>query len=128
MRLDRYFSRKRVLELDSETLEGCLKELVKVSVESFKDLSRKRNLLAGLLQRENTMTTYLGHGVALPHLRVKMNRRYVFAVGRSKKGIQYEGPKKEEKVHLIILLLARESAKNYLNVLAAVARLVKATG
>ncbi len=125
MRLDRYFSRKRVLELDSETLEGCLKELVKVSVESFKDLSRKRNLLAGLLQRENTMTTYLGHGVALPHLRVKMNRRYVFAVGRSKKGIQYEGPKKEEKVHLIILLLARESAKNYLNVLAAVARLVK---
>ena len=71
------------------------------------------------------MTTYLGHGVALPHLRVKMNRRYVFAVGRSKKGIQYEGPKKEEKVHLIILLLARESAKNYLNVLAAVARLVK---
>ncbi len=125
MRLDRYFSRKRVLELESETLEGCLKELVKVSVESFKDLSRKKNLLAGLLQRENTMTTYLGHGVALPHLRVKMNRRYVFAVGRSKKGIQYEGPKKEEKVHLILLLLAGESAKNYLNVLAAVARLVK---
>ena len=128
MRLDRYFSRKRVLELESETLEGCLKELVKVSVESFKDLSRKKNLLAGLLQRENTMTTYLGHGVALPHLRVKMNRRYVFAVGRSKKGIQYEGPKKEEKVHLILLLLAGESAKDYLNVLAAVARLVKDKG
>ena len=85
MRLDRYFSRKRVLELESGTLEGCLKELGKVSVESFKDLNRKKNLLAGLLQRENTMTTYLGHGVALPHLRVKMNRRYVFAVGRSKK-------------------------------------------
>ena len=33
--------------------------------------------------------------------------------------------KKEEKVHLILLLLAGESAKNYLNVLAAVARLVK---
>jgi len=125
MRLDRYFSRRRVLDLESETLEGCLKELVKVSVESFKDLSRKKNLLAGLLQRENTMTTYLGHGVALPHLRVKMNRRYVFAVGRSKKGIQYEGPKKEERVHLILLLLAGESAKDYLNVLAAVARLVK---
>ena len=125
MRLDRYFSRKRVLELESDNLEGCLKELVKVSVESFKDLSRKKNLLSGLLHRENTMTTYLGHGVALPHLRVKMNRRYVFAVGRSKKGIQYEGPKKEERVHLILLLLAGESAKNYLNVLAAVARLGK---
>ncbi len=71
------------------------------------------------------MTTYLGHGVALPHLRVKMSRRYVFAVGRSKQGIQYEGTKKGEKVHLILLMLAGDTAKNYLNVLASVARLVK---
>ena len=108
MRLDRYFSRKRVLELESDNLEGCLKELLKASAESFKDLSRKKNLLPGLLRRENTMTTYLGHGVALPHLRVKMNRRYVFAIGRSKEGIKYDGPKKEEKVHLILLMLAGE--------------------
>jgi len=125
MRLDKYFSRKRVLELRSQTLEGCLKELLKVATSSFKDLGRKKNLLTGLLQREATMTTYLGNGVALPHLRVKMNRRYVFAIGRSKEGIHYDGPKKEEKVHIIILMLAGESAKNYLNVLAALARLVK---
>lgn len=125
MRIDRYFSRKRVLELESDSLEGCLKELLKASSSSFKDLGRKKNLLPGLLKRESTMTTYLGHGVALPHLRVKMSRRYVFAIGRSKAGIRYEGPKGEEKVHLILLMLASESAKNYLNVLAAVARLVK---
>ena len=125
MRIDRYFSRKRVLELESHTLEGCLRELLKVSSSSFKDLARKKHLLPGLLKRENTMTTYLGNGVALPHLRVKMNRRYVFAIGRSADGIRYEGPKGEEKVHLILLMLASEGAKNYLNVLAAVARLVK---
>ncbi len=125
MRLDRYFSRKRVLELESDNLEGCLKELLKASAESFKDLSRKKNLLPGLLRQENTMTTYLVHGVALPHLRVKMNRRYVFAIGRSKEGIKYDGPKKEEKVHLILLMLAGEQSKNYLNVLAAIARVVK---
>lgn len=125
MRIDRYFSRKRVLELESHTLEGCLRELLKVSSSSFKDLARKKHLLPGLLKRENTMTTYLGNGVALPHLRVKMNRRYVFAIGRIADGIRYEGPKGEEKVHLILLMLASEGAKNYLNVLAAVARLVK---
>lgn len=125
MRIDRYFSRKRVLELESDSLEGCLKELLKTSSASFKELGRKKSLLSGLLQREHTMTTYLGHGVALPHLRVKMKRRYVFAIGRSKAGIRYEGPKKEEKVHLIFLMLAGEGTKNYLNVLAAVARLVK---
>ena len=128
MRIDRYFSRKRVLELESDSLEGCLKELLKASSASFKELGRKKSLLTGLLKRENTMTTYLGHGVALPHLRVKMKRRYVFAIGRSKEGIRYEGPKKEEKVHLILLMLAGENTKNYLNVLAAVARLVKDQG
>ncbi len=128
MRLDRYFSRKRVLELESDTLEGCLKELLKAASTSFKDLGRKKNLLPGLLQREATMTTYLGNGVALPHLRVNMSRRYVFAVGRSKEGILYDGTKKEKKVHLIILMLAGETAKNYLNVLAALARLVKDKG
>jgi len=124
MRLDRYFSRKRLLELESDSLEGCLKELLKVSTTNIKGLERK-NILAGLIQRENTMSTYLGHGVALPHLRVKMRRKFVFAIGRSKEGIEYEGPNKKERVHIIILLLAGESADNYLNVLAAVARLVK---
>lgn len=124
MRLDRYFSRRRTLDLESDTLEGALKELLKVSTSRFKDLEGKR-LLPGLLQRESTMTTYLGNGVALPHLRVKMRRKYVFAIGRSKEGITYEGLKSQEKVHLVVLLLAGEGARDYLNVLAAVARLVK---
>lgn len=124
MRLDRYFSRRRTLDLQSDDLEGALKELLKVSTSRFKDLEGKR-LLPGLLQRESTMTTYLGNGVALPHLRVKMRRKYVFAIGRSKEGFDYEGPKNQEKVHLVVLLLAGEGARDYLNVLAAVARLVK---
>src|SRR5690606_8337744 len=40
-------------------------------------------------------------------------------------GISYEGLKSQEKVHLVVLLLAGEQARDYLNVLAAVARLVK---
>ena len=125
MRLDKYFSRKRVLELESDSLEGCLRELIKSCTASFKDLGRKKNLLSGLLRREATMTTYLGNGVALPHLRIRMKRRYVFAIGRCKVGISHDGPKKEEKIHLIILMLAGESTQNYLKVLADVARLAK---
>ncbi len=124
MRLDRYFTRRRILDLESDNLEGSLKELLKVATARFSDLNPKR-LLPGLMQRENTMTTYLGNGVALPHLRVKMGRKYVFAIGRSKEGISYDGLKSQEKVHLVVLMLAGENARDYLNVLAAVARLVK---
>lgn len=124
MKLDRYFSRRRFLDLESDDFEGSLKELLKATVSRFKDLERKK-LLPGLMQRESTMTTYLGNGVVLPHLRVTMRRKYIFAIGRSKEGFEYEGLKGQEKVHLVVLLLAGEGAKDYLNVLAAVARLVK---
>ncbi len=97
MRLDKYFSRKRVLELESDTLEGCLKELIKSRAASFKDLGRKKNLLPGLLRREATMTTYLGNGVALPHLRIKMKRRYVFAIGRCRVGISTTVPRRRRR-------------------------------
>ncbi len=125
MRLDKYIARSRVVELSGTDLKSALGELLNASVAKFPDL-KKDSLLRGLLQRESTMTTYLGLGVALPHVRVKMGRRYVIAIGRSREGITQEGSSLEgEKIHLIVMLLADERARNYLQVLASVARLVK---
>src|SRR5256885_4646818 len=120
MRLDKIIARGRIVDLKSLDLEGALQELLAVCVEKFPDLKREA-LLKGLLARESTMTTYLGFGVALPHVRVKMGRRYILAVGRSRPGIRYEGLKEDEKIHLIIMLIAGESARDYLQVLAAIA-------
>jgi DNA integrity scanning protein DisA with diadenylate cyclase activity len=49
----------------------------------------------------------------------------VLTVGRSQSGIRYDGLKEDERIHLIILLIAGENARDYLRVLAAVARLIK---
>ena len=124
MRLDKYISRSRVVDLGSADIEGALGELLTLTVESFPDLNRDA-LLKGLLRRENTMTTYLGLGVAMPHVRVKMGRRYVLAVGRSHYGIRYDGAMENEPVHLVLMLIADEKARDYLQVLAALARLLK---
>ena len=90
MRLEKFITRQRIIDLISTDLKGALAELLEVSVSRFSDLNPDA-LLRGLLQRENTMTTYLGLGVALPHVRVKMRRRYVLAIGRSPAGIRYDG-------------------------------------
>jgi DNA integrity scanning protein DisA with diadenylate cyclase activity/mannitol/fructose-specific phosphotransferase system IIA component (Ntr-type) len=124
MRLEKFITRHRIIDLVSSDLKGALAELLQVSASRFADLNRDA-LLRGLLQRENTMTTYLGLGVALPHVRVKMSRRYVLAIGRSTAGIRYDGLKDNERIHLIIMLLADETARDYLQVLASLARLVK---
>ncbi len=124
MRLDRFISRKRVVELQSNDLTGALRELLDAAARPFRELNRDA-LLKSLLQRENTMTTYLGFGVALPHARTRMKRRYVLAIGRSTNGIRYDGLNEDENIKLIILLLADERARDYLQVLATIARLVK---
>jgi len=124
MRLDKYITRSRVVDLASADMEGALEELLNLTVDRFPDLD-KGALLKGLLRRENTMTTYLGLGVALPHVRAKMGRRYVIAIGRSHYGIRYDGAIESEPVRLVIMLIADERARDYLQVLASLARLLK---
>ncbi len=124
MRLDKIIARGRIVDLVSLDLEGALKELLDVSVAKFPDL-KPESLLKGLLARESTMTTYLGFGVALPHVRVKMSRRYILAIGRSRVGIRHDGAMTEERVHLIVMLIAGDQARDYLQVLASIAQQVK---
>ncbi|MBP6507795.1 MAG: diadenylate cyclase [Opitutaceae bacterium] len=123
MRLDKIIARSRIVDLHSVTLQGALEELLAACVSNFPDLKRE-SLLRGLLARESTMTTYLGLGVALPHVRVKMNRRYVLAIGRSRAGIRHDGAKDDERVRLIFMLIAGDKARDYLQVLASIARQV----
>ena len=124
MRLDRIIARSRIVDLRSLDLEGALRELLDTCVAKFPDL-KPEALLKGLLARESTMTTYLGFGVALPHVRVKMARRYILAIGRSRIGIRHDGAKDDDRVKLIVMLIAGEKARDYLQVLASIARQVK---
>jgi diadenylate cyclase len=124
MKLEKIIARNRIIDLRSTDMKGALTELLAVSVSKFPDLKQDA-LLRGLLQRESTMTTYLGAGVALPHVRVKMGRRYVLAIGRSREGIRNENTVGDEKIHLIFMLLADEKARDYLQLLASIARLLK---
>ncbi|MFA6959533.1 MAG: diadenylate cyclase [Opitutaceae bacterium] len=126
MKLDKIIARNRIIDLRSTDMKGALTELLAVSASKFPDLKQDA-LLRGLLQRESTMTTYLGAGVALPHVRVKMGRRYVLAIGRSRTGIHNDNTVGEEKIHLIFMLLADEKARDYLQLLASIARLLKDT-
>ncbi len=124
MRLDKIIARSRLLDLRSSSLKGALEELLDVSVDKFPDLKRE-GLLRGLLARESTMTTYLGQGVALPHVRVKMGRPYILAIGRSRVGVRHDGAMGDEREKLIVMLIAGEKARDYLQVLATIARLVQ---
>jgi diadenylate cyclase len=122
MLLDRLISRSRIIDLESNTLKGALTELLAVCKFSAAEKINREQLLSDLLERERTMTSYLGDGVGLPHLRVNMKRRYLIAVGRCREGLVHEGINEYPKARIVILLLAAESARSYLNLLATIAQ------
>ena len=123
MRLEKLITRSRIVELESTTMKGALGEMLTVAAQRFDDL-KVEPILRGLMAREGTMTTYLGQGVSLPHVRIKLGRRYILVIGRSRAGIANDGGE-NNRSNLVLMLLADEKSRDYLQVLAAIARLVK---
>ena len=122
MRIDRYIAQSRVVDLKSATFEDAVRELLEVCELAKATTLSKKRLLNDLLDREKQMTTYLGNGVSLPHMRVPMERSYLIAVGRCPQGLIYDGRREYEEIRYVFLLLAAENARNYLYSLASLAR------
>lgn len=127
MRLDRFIAKSRIIDIKSDELEGAISELLKVCHFDETEGLNQRDLLKALLDREKNMTTYLGRGVALPHVRVSMERSYIFAIGRCSRGLEFEGMEDYRDLRLIVLLLASEKEKTYLSVLSSLAHIFQKT-
>lgn len=123
MRLDRFLAQSRIIELQSRKLPEALKELVDVCRNDEIDRFGADKILNELLDREKTMSSYLGNGVALPHIRLPIKQRYVLALGRCPEGLEYDGSADYNEVRILLMLLASEEARGYLNALATIAQI-----
>ncbi len=123
MRLDRYFAKARIIDLKSAEFADALEELLATLPQAVVAKRTREKLKAELLEREKTITSQLGNGVALPHVRVPMKAPYVFVVGRCPHGLNFAGDENYHNVRLVFLMLAGEGQKSYLTVLASLARI-----
>lgn len=119
---DRFLSNSRIIELTSAGLEGALRELLTVALRGVKELELE-TVLKTVMEQENIMGTCLGNGVAMPHARLPMKRRYLMAIGRAKNGLDFNGVSEYKDVRFVFLLLASDAEAGYLNMLAKLARL-----
>lgn len=121
MRLDQFINPSRVVDLKSRDFRSALLELLGSCPASSLDGLDREQLVETILKREGTLPTHLDNSVALPHLRVPLGRRYLFAVGRCPAGLT-ESPDAEDKnVRIIFLVLASDKEKSYLAVLSTLA-------
>ena len=91
MRVDRYISANRVIDLTSQDLPTAYAELLSTFKNLLPSPHSRKKVLKELIDREQAITSYLGEGVALPHARVKMKRPFALAIGRCPTGLSFDG-------------------------------------
>lgn len=104
-------SKKRALELLGELAVADVPDLTCAEV------------FDSLIERERLGGTGLGHGVALPHGRLKGTRRAIGALMTLKKGIDFDAPDRQPVDLLFALLAPEHYTDEHLQILAWLAAL-----
>lgn len=104
---------------------GAIDELLDLLVASGRLPADKREEVRRIVvERERSMSTGIGHGVAIPHGTIPGLDGVLGALGRSAQGIDFAAIDKQP-VHLVVLVLVGESAyRQHIRTLAIVSRLL----
>ena len=112
-----------VLELEARTGENALREII-ATMRRGDVLRDAEAFLGEVCAREETHTTYMGDGVAIPHARTDLVTEIILGIGRSAAGVPFG--ENGEPAHLIYLIgVPQRMVTDYLVCVGALARLTK---
>jgi mannitol/fructose-specific phosphotransferase system IIA component (Ntr-type) len=119
------YTRKEFIKyLDSSDKYNSIEELARIfnNTDICDDID---GLIAALKEREDIMSTGIGFGIAVPHAKIDSVNKMAFAIGISKKGIDFDSID-GEPVHVIIMVAAGEKQhKKYLKLLSNIMSILK---
>ncbi len=111
-------------DLKARDKDELLREL-SAEVSSKLDGVDEKRLLEAIVERERLGTTGIGHGVAIPHGKIKGVAEIKVFFGRSRKGVDFNSMDKQP-VYLFFLIVAPEkAAAAHLKMLAGISHLLK---
>ena len=118
------FKEKCIIEdLEATEKRAVIEELLDLSVErGLCPKSRKKSILDALLEREKLGSTGLGHGVAIPHVKVDGLQGQISILARSKKVVDFNAVD-GETVHIFFMLISStKNAEEHLSILQWISR------
>jgi len=125
MRLSDYLTIDRTIILKSDTKSGALDELIDAQIESLEGISREK-LADAINTREALMSTGIGLGIAVPHVRMEGVSEAFVTVGISRMGVRDFESIDGEPVRIIVLIVAPLGRHDlYIKLLATVVNRLK---
>ena len=110
-------------EMKSTERWAAIVELIDLLVE--KGAVRKadrESVLAALRQREETMSTGIGFGIAIPHASSNCVNEVVAAFGRSSAGIEFDSLDNSPVKFIVLFVVPKDQFQVHLRTLAAIAK------
>src|SRR6267154_6445937 len=103
----------------------AIDELIKNLLATGKVKAEHLEAIAGVVKRrESSMSTGIGFGIGIPHASTDLITEVVGALGRSKKGIQFDALD-NQPVNLVMLFLVPQGQfQKHLHTLANIAKLL----
>jgi len=98
-------------------------ELVDVLVSTGKIRQDERELVwESIKQREQTMSTGIGFGIAIPHASSEKVHEVVAAFGRSTTGIEFDSLDGQPVFFIVLFVVPKDQFQTHLRTLAAIAK------
>ncbi len=115
----------RVLMLDCAKKEEALNALIDC-LATAPEVKKADELRREVFEREELMSTGIGFGIGVPHVRLASVKDLVLAVGVNKREIEDYASLDERPVQIICMVAARDNQHTqYLKALAAISSLMK---
>jgi PTS system nitrogen regulatory IIA component len=110
-----------LLDLDVANKEGVF-EAVGRLLEGRYGLAQKQ-VVDSLNARERLGSTGLGHGVAIPHARIKGLRQAVAVFVRTRSPVPFDAPDGKPVFAMVVLFVPQQATDEHLKILAGVAEM-----
>ena len=101
----------------------AIEEIVNRLVEEGQlDIAHRDEAIASLRHREETMSTGIGFGIAIPHASFDALSKVTACFGRSKIGIDFESLDGKPVHFIVLFLVPKDQFQTHLRTLAAIAK------
>src|SRR5687768_12394695 len=103
----------------------AIDELINNLVATGKIQSQHREAIAAVVKkRETSMSTGIGFGIGIPHASTDLIPEVVGALGRSKKGINFDALDNQPVTLVVLFLVPQGQFQKHLHTLAKIAKLL----
>ncbi|MGL4865641.1 MAG: CBS domain-containing protein [Cetobacterium sp.] len=127
MKLSSYLSEKVIIpNIKGNNINELIENLLDQLVENNKSLKTEKAIMKkAVLKREEEASTYLGHGVAIPHARLEHYDDILVAIGFPEKPVMVKTlDNKEEELKVVILVIADVlKGKKILKIMSGISKL-----